>query len=192
MNRQKVKRQGTKETIINTAKGLFYTIGYENTTIDLILDKANIAKGTFYYNFKSKEEILNIIAKELMLDFKEKIKSDIDKNVSSILLIEKIVYQMADWAIENPEINKALILNRFQSFSNNEYHDSSFRQVTSYVIKKAQEDKLIRNDIDYFELSQMLGMMILQAMVNWHYDNSIDLKQKFKNCLDIFFRGVIL
>lgn len=193
MNRQKVKRQNTKEIIINTTKELFYSIGYENTTIDLILEKANIAKGTFYYNFKSKEEILEIIAQDLMLNFEQEIKSDIENNIHSLELIDKIIYQLADWAIQNPEINKALIIQRFSIVNNTNFkHNSSFRKLISYVIKKAQDDGLIRIDINNFELSQMLGMMIFQAMINWHSDPSINLKEKFKNCLDVFFSGAKL
>lgn len=193
MSRQKVKREGTKELIINTALELFNSVGYENTTIDLILEKADIAKGTFYYNFKSKEDVMENIAKKLMFSFEQEVKELSEKNVSPLIIIEKIVYQLAEWAMSNPEINKALIIERFKFLSNNKAnYEGSFRRVTSYFIEKAQKEGSISSEINNIELAQILGMMLLQAMLHWHYDNSINLNEKFKNCLNVFFKGVII
>ncbi len=47
-----------KQELINIAGELFYTKGYSKTSIQNIIDKANIAKGTFYHYFKSKEDLL--------------------------------------------------------------------------------------------------------------------------------------
>lgn len=48
---------------MDVANLLFYQKGYQHTTIEEIIKKAGIAKGTFYYYFKSKEEILDSIVK---------------------------------------------------------------------------------------------------------------------------------
>ncbi|MBE6494728.1 MAG: helix-turn-helix transcriptional regulator, partial [Methanosphaera stadtmanae] len=37
---------------------MFLTKGYENTSVDEIIEKAQIAKGTYYYYFQSKEQML--------------------------------------------------------------------------------------------------------------------------------------
>lgn len=47
--------------IIEAAQQLFITQGFNNTTIVQILRKVGIAKGTLYYYFQSKEEILDAI-----------------------------------------------------------------------------------------------------------------------------------
>lgn len=49
--------------ILDTAERLFYIKGYEKCTVNDILAKVGIAKGTFYYYFKSKEEVLDAIVK---------------------------------------------------------------------------------------------------------------------------------
>jgi len=43
--------------ILDAAEMLFSQIGYEKTTINNILEKVGIGKGTFYHYFKSKEEL---------------------------------------------------------------------------------------------------------------------------------------
>jgi AcrR family transcriptional regulator len=48
-----------KSEILDVAENLFITRGYELTTVNDILGATGIAKGTFYYHFKSKEEVLD-------------------------------------------------------------------------------------------------------------------------------------
>lgn len=40
---------------------MFLANGYENTSVDAIIEKAGIAKGTYYYYFESKEQMLEEI-----------------------------------------------------------------------------------------------------------------------------------
>lgn len=48
-----------KEEILDAAEKLFATKGFDNTSTGDILDAVGIARGTLYYHFKSKEEILD-------------------------------------------------------------------------------------------------------------------------------------
>lgn len=50
-----------RNEILDTAEKLFRTKGYEKCTINEILKEVGIAKGTFYYYFKSKEDVLDAI-----------------------------------------------------------------------------------------------------------------------------------
>ncbi|TCO70724.1 TetR/AcrR family transcriptional regulator [Marinisporobacter balticus] len=50
-----------RNEILDVAETLFVTKGYLKTTINDILQEVGIAKGTFYYYFKSKEEVMDAI-----------------------------------------------------------------------------------------------------------------------------------
>ena len=53
-----------KNEIMDAAEALFVSKGYDSTTISDILEVMDIARGTLYYHYKSKEEILDgIIAR---------------------------------------------------------------------------------------------------------------------------------
>ena len=54
--------------ILQAASELFQKIGYESTSVDSIVRSAGIAKGTFYYYFKSKDEVLAALAQQLCAD----------------------------------------------------------------------------------------------------------------------------
>lgn len=60
MNVSKEYNERRKE-ILDSAGELFSTKGYDKCTVNDILDSIGIAKGTFYYYFKSKEEVLDAI-----------------------------------------------------------------------------------------------------------------------------------
>lgn len=48
-----------KEEILDAAEKLFAAKGFDNTSTNDILEKVGIARGTLYYHFKSKEDILD-------------------------------------------------------------------------------------------------------------------------------------
>ncbi|MGM0123760.1 hypothetical protein IGI37_001134 [Enterococcus sp. AZ194] len=48
-----------RNEILDCAEKLFTTRGYELTTVNAILKEVGIAKGTFYYYFDSKEEVMD-------------------------------------------------------------------------------------------------------------------------------------
>jgi len=50
-----------RSEIIDAAEMLFTTKGYASTTINDILKEVGIAKGTFYYYFQSKEEVMDAV-----------------------------------------------------------------------------------------------------------------------------------
>ena len=47
-----------REELLELALGLFMTVGYERTSVEQITRAANVAKGTFYHYFSSKQDLL--------------------------------------------------------------------------------------------------------------------------------------
>lgn len=65
--------------ILEAAGELFKNQGYVNTTVEAIIQQVGIAKGTFYYYFKSKEDILDALVHDLvekLYEYCRKIASD--------------------------------------------------------------------------------------------------------------------
>ncbi|GLI06737.1 TetR family transcriptional regulator [Paenibacillus tyrfis] len=55
-----------RQEILTVAGELLRHHGYAGTTVEAIIQKAGVAKGTFYYYFKSKEQILDALVHELV------------------------------------------------------------------------------------------------------------------------------
>lgn len=55
------KGEKRKQELLKIAYDMFLSRGYENTSVDEIIAGAQIAKGTFYYYFPSKEQLLEAV-----------------------------------------------------------------------------------------------------------------------------------
>ena len=55
------KGEKRKQELLQIAYRLFLTRGYETTSVDEIIEAAGIAKGTYYYYFQSKEQMLEAV-----------------------------------------------------------------------------------------------------------------------------------
>ena len=52
----------TKGRIVSAAWKLFYQYGYNNTTIDDIVEESNTSKGSFYHYFSSKDDLMGSLS----------------------------------------------------------------------------------------------------------------------------------
>ena len=57
--------------LIEAARQLFDKNGIKNTQVSQIVEKVGVAKGLFYYYFKSKDEIVNEVVDLVMSELKE-------------------------------------------------------------------------------------------------------------------------
>lgn len=57
-----------RNKLIAVAEEMFLMHGYDNTTISDIVNRLELAKGTFYYHFRSKEALLVAVSEKLLSD----------------------------------------------------------------------------------------------------------------------------
>lgn len=72
-----------KKEILDVAEELFTTKGYDNTSTADILERVGIARGTLYYHFKSKEEILDALIDRIMQEIVYNVKVALSGNVTA-------------------------------------------------------------------------------------------------------------
>lgn len=109
----------TKRKIFEAAMDLFAQKGYDGTSVEEITSVVGIAKGTLYYHFSSKEEILYFLVEEGMNLLKNSIeiktknfKSSVDKikavvliQIKSIVKYENLITLVIDQIWGNEERN---------------------------------------------------------------------------------------
>lgn len=118
-----------KNEILDVAEELFVTKGYNKTTIIDILDRVGIAKGTFYYYFKSKEEVMDEIIFRVVDRDVEKAETIVkDNNMSPIEKIQTIL--MSQKAELGDKKDK--LIEQFHAPGNAEMHQRSL----VYSVKK--------------------------------------------------------
>ena len=81
-----------RQEILMTARELFIKKGYDKTSVNDILKVVDIAKGTFYYYFSSKEEVLEAIIIDIVEEGATKARRIL--NEQSIPLLNRIMMAM--------------------------------------------------------------------------------------------------
>lgn len=85
-----------KAEIIAAAERLFQQHGYENTPVDAIIKEAGIAKGTFYYYFKTKKDILQALVDLICSDLEEYFTAITEKKNANATQKLKMMLRGAD------------------------------------------------------------------------------------------------
>lgn len=84
-----------QKEIIEVASNLFLEKGYDNCSVNDIINAVGIAKGTFYYYFKSKEDVLDSAVKQMSdTAFAGIEKIAKDKKITPIDKISKVLFSM--------------------------------------------------------------------------------------------------
>ena len=58
----KKKNRNTKGKIVSAAWDLFYRQGYENTTVEEIIEESGTSRGSFYHYFDGKDALLSSLS----------------------------------------------------------------------------------------------------------------------------------
>jgi AcrR family transcriptional regulator len=66
MTRTAKPRDARRSEILDVAATLFDTRGYASTSVDEIVRELGVAKGTFYYHFRSKDDVLTALARRMV------------------------------------------------------------------------------------------------------------------------------
>lgn len=84
-----MKTEERKKELVKKAYELFISKGYENTSVDDIIESAGIAKGTYYYHFDSKEQMLEEVVNMMIDEGVQRAKQVLQ---SDLKLEEKLAY----------------------------------------------------------------------------------------------------
>ncbi|MDR0910527.1 MAG: TetR/AcrR family transcriptional regulator [Spirochaetaceae bacterium] len=185
MNREDSKAEGTGERIARIAIGLFREKGYDNVTIDEICRAAGVVKGTFYYHFKAKEEVVLNFYKRLAQRFDDKtarILVSSDNSWEKVWAISASYFEQTSLA--GPEVEGQIIINgiknRTNPFTMPEFH-SRLRAIGIALIKKGQSLGHFRNMAPPEALQNNMIHISIGLVFDWSVaGGSFDIKQAMK------------
>lgn len=83
-----------KEEILDAAEELFTAKGYDGTSTTDILERVGIARGTLYYHFKSKEEILDALTDRIIQGIVSNVRSAFSEKTTAIQKLISFVSAM--------------------------------------------------------------------------------------------------
>ena len=162
-----------RREIIEASKKLFEKKGYENTSVENIINAANIAKGTFYYYFKTKKDVLDAVVKniaETMYDLLEKISNSAD--LSTMNKLTHIFAGTDKKLIANSDIMQVIHEpeNRELQEKLNIYYVEKIIPLITEVFNQGYFEKLWRRKISVQTVQIILGgtqFILDSGLFNW-------------------------
>ncbi len=93
-----------KEELLNASAELFLKQGYRETSVNSIVKSIDVSKGTFYYYFDSKEDVLDGLAEKISQPIYRRIDEIIeDQSISAIDKLNRIFSASGQIKLENIE-----------------------------------------------------------------------------------------
>lgn len=118
-----------KNEIIDTAKRLFASKGYQKTQVKDIVGEIGVAQGLFYYYFKSKEQVMEAVAKDYADGVIGKISGLLDQNDCAVDKMMTIIRVFVDNARQENQL-----FEQIQTAAGGEVHRKVFEYVGNELI----------------------------------------------------------
>lgn len=166
----KKNQRNTKGRIISSAWKLFYEQGYDDTTVDEIVEEACASKGSFYHYFSGKDALLSSLS--FIFDEKyEELEDTLDPSASTM---EKLVYlnQELFLLIEN-SISVDLLARLFSSqlITRGDRHlldqDRTYYKLLRKILREGQQNGEIKRDCSINEIIKTYALMERGFMYDW-------------------------
>ena len=163
-------QRNTKGKIISAAWKLFYEQGYDNTTVEDILDAAGTSKGTFYHYFEGKDALLGTLSVLFDEKYEELIPTiSPDRNALEVLAyLNRELFAMIDSSISLELLARLLST---QLITRGEKHlldrNRVYFRLLRETVTRGQERGEIRTDMTVNEIIKAYALMERALMYDW-------------------------
>jgi len=162
-----------KNEILDAAERLFAAKGFEKATVNDILVSINIAKGTFYYYFESKEKVLDeIIKRRIDAGVERALAVASDPNLSPIHKIIAVIMAQKPQNQTEKEFNPVLHEPSNVLFHHKVFTDlvKSFSPILSDIVKEGINQGIFSTSfpLESMEILLISGLAIFDdAYFDW-------------------------
>jgi AcrR family transcriptional regulator len=136
-----------KAEFLDTAMGLFMQFGYDQTSVNAIIDAVGVSKGAFYHYFKSKEDLLDAVAERASAQALQTIEPVVDDaGMDAVTKLNEVFARSNSFKAQNRELIIA-IAKVFYADSNvllrsrlSERSISSVAPIIAEIIRQGNEE----------------------------------------------------
>jgi AcrR family transcriptional regulator len=161
----------TRQELVNAAVRLWtergFETGPETTTVEEIARAAGVTKGTFYFHFAHKEDVLlemSITASDAMTTAATR-AADSGSSIDDIILVA--FDEMARRTERMPRAAIARTIREFYKYPDRVREFSITRRVFPDLFTEAQRRGELPSDLDPYDLADMLNALMITAVEGW-------------------------
>ena len=189
----KKKTRNTKGKIISAAWELIYEQGYDDTTVEEIIEKSGTSKGSFYHYFEGKDALLGSLS--IIFDEKyQELMETIDESMGSfdrLMYLNRELFRM----IEN-SISLDLLARLYSSqlVTKGEKHlldhNRLYFKVLRQIVTEGQKNGELTDELSVNEIVRAYAMLERAFLYDWCIRNGdYSLLQYSEKMFPVLFGG---
>ena len=166
----KKKNRNTKGKIVSAAWDLFYRQGYENTTVEEIIEESGTSRGSFYHYFDGKDALLSSLSYLFDDKYEELLETlDTDQNAFDILMyLNRELFGMIERTVS---VELLAQMYAAQLTTKGEKHllnrDRMYFKLLHQVVRQGMERRELRTDMTANEIINDYAMFERALMYDW-------------------------
>lgn len=164
------ENKGVKARIVSAAWQLFHDKGYDHTTVDDIIELSGTSKGSFYYYFNTKDELLSTLS-TVLDDYYEELYAGMDQEMDNFEKLLYLNYKVHSMIEEKISIDLLASLYSTQLTAKGQRHlldqNRVYYRLISRVIEDGQKKGQIRQDKSISEITKYYSLCERALISDW-------------------------
>ena len=190
----KKNEKNTKGKIINAAWDLFYEQGYEDTTVEEIIDKSGTSKGSFYHYFEGKDALLGSLSYIFDEEY-ERLQQEMPEDMKCIEKLLYLNHELFTVIEDRIDIDLLTRLYSTQLITKGEKHLLDNKRLYYKLLKKivldGQKNKEITDNMTVSEIVKLYAMSERALIYDWCICNGeYSLSSYAKKIMPMFLSGI--
>ena len=160
------KSEDKRNAILDAATRLFAERGLTAAPTSEISKQARIAEGTLFTYFKTKDDLINALYREIKLELADAMMSGFPRKKSVRTRLRHVWDSYVNWGVANPEQRKVLAQLQVSGMLSKESiaaGSAPFVEMQN-MIRDAIEQHILRADLPIELISKMLGALAEATM----------------------------
>ena len=184
----------TREALIDAAFGLWtergFETGFETTTVEEIARAAGVSKGTFYFHFARKVDVLLEMNATIDLAMTAAARDAVEAGASVDVAVVRALEEMAERTEQMPRAALGQILREYHTSPVLARERSPFRRMLPALFADAQRRGELPPDPDPERLADLVAAIILSSCAAWAEGRTDRLAPALTYAARVLFAGV--
>jgi AcrR family transcriptional regulator len=193
ISRRDRKKEETRQRVFKVAMRLFRERGFEATTVDEITEKADVAKGTFFFHFPRKEAVLAYFS-QLRL---EEVQADAERILAEPQsarqkLLEVFAHAATSWE-EDRELSRYVLMELVKlMFGPARETGEGWEALLVRMVEQGRSNGEFRADVDPIRVTATLGGIYYALLFDWTSGctQNPDLRAELRARLSLVLDGI--
>jgi len=185
------KSEDKRNAILDAATRLFAERGLAAAPTSEISRRADVAEGTLFTYFKTKDDLINSLYRELKLELADAMMSDFPRKKNVRARLQHVWDRYVNWGIANPRQRKVLGQVLVSEVLTKESREAGSAPFVEYqtMIRDAIEQGVFRNDLPVELISKSLGALV-EATIDLTVSNPSKAAKYRESGFQMFWAGI--